>query len=285
MPFVAVATFLLVVAPQISWAQTASANGNGAVEAQVRAYFKDIPAMIPIAQCESEFTQFNKNGTVLHGGTDNSMIGIYQINAPVHTAYAKSIGIDINTVEGNLAYARLLYKREKTAPWISSFPCWHLLTPGATSSVPDLAEPDAQTLSSNLTLGMADPQVVLLQKLLNKTGFIVTDSGDGSPGNETNKFGSLTRAAVRNFQCTKGIVCEGDEYTTGYGLVDVRTRVALMYAAQQSIASAQSAVLTSASSSAVSQASSDHVAQITQLQSQLTQLQKVLTDLMQGNNA
>jgi len=59
-----------------------------------------------------------------------------------------------------------------------------------------------------------------LQAFLIQQGYL-------SAGNTTGFFGSLTRTAVQKYQCAKGIVCNGDEGTTGYGLVGKRTRDAI----------------------------------------------------------
>src|SRR3989338_9963813 len=63
-------------------------------EDQVREYFWDIPVMIAIAKCESEFTQFNSLGNILQGGYKNRMIGLYQI-APLHIPDATVLGLDV----------------------------------------------------------------------------------------------------------------------------------------------------------------------------------------------
>jgi hypothetical protein len=180
------------------------------VEAAVRANFSDLPVMAAIAKCESSFTQFNSDGSVLNGGS-GGMIGVFQINKSVHKSFALSLGDDITTLAGNMAYARYLYSQEGTTPWDSSKFCW---------------EPD--TLTANLKLGVVNKQVVALQKLLNTAGFTVALSGAGSPGFETQKFGTATRQAVQRFQCAQNIVCKGSESTTGYGLVGAKTRAALM---------------------------------------------------------
>lgn len=55
--------------------------------------------------------------------------------------------------------------------------------------------------SKNLSSGMTDPDVLVLQKLLNtdkRTTIAV--SGVGSPGNETNYFGAATKTALKRFQ-------------------------------------------------------------------------------------
>ena len=67
-------------------------------------------------------------------------------------------------------------------------------------------------------------EVKQLQKILNNLGFVIAKEGEGSKGNETNHFGSLTREAVKKFQCQHNIVCSGNEQTTGYGLLGPKTR-------------------------------------------------------------
>ena len=88
---------------------------------------------------------------------------------------------------------------------------------------------DAETpaIDIPLRLGMEGGSVVALQQALNGSGFTVAQSGPGSPGEETERFGALTRAAVRAFQCAKLSLCSGDENTTGYGVVGPRTLAAL----------------------------------------------------------
>ena len=208
--------------PQASSVQAAStlpapANTNDGLEQKVRAYFADAPIMAEIARCESRFRQFDESGRALDGGA-GSMMGIFQINAPVHGEFARSLSMDIDTVEGNVAYARYLYQKEGTDPWLSSFSCWH-------SASPDNAP--ANTLSQDLILGTISPEVRALQIMLNAKGFILAAEGPGSPGQETEKFGLLTRAAVRKFQCERMQICSGDEHGTGYGMVGVTTRAAI----------------------------------------------------------
>jgi len=79
-----------------------------------------------------------------------------------------------------------------------------------------------------LRFGMRNNGVKQLQQLLNlKADTQLGKDGLGSPGNETNYFGSLTREAVRRFQSKYSIVSFGDEQTTGYGLVGPKTRAKL----------------------------------------------------------
>ena len=62
------------------------------------------------------------------------------------------------------------------------------------------------TFSSDLTLGSSGADVMNLQKVLNMSSDTqVASSGAGSPGQETSKFGPLTKAAVIKFQQKNGI--------------------------------------------------------------------------------
>ena len=198
-----------------------AADPNAGVEAAVRAAFSDAPDMIAVAKCESGYRQFSAPGAVLRGGSGNGYIGIFQIGERLHRAQASAVGLDIDTVEGNIGFARRMFDAQGSVPWRECVPkaSAPVAAPAAASS------PGA--LTANLVLGMAGAQVRLLQATLNAKGYAVAASGPGSPGNETSMFGSLTRAALRRFQCATGIVCEGSEATTGYGRLGPRTRAAL----------------------------------------------------------
>ena len=102
---------------------SAATNHNAvAVEKKVREYFADIPVMIEIARCESKFRQFTDSGVVLRGGGSEGMIGIFQFYEVIHKQAALALGFDINTVEGNLGYARHLYDQSGSTPWASCVP-------------------------------------------------------------------------------------------------------------------------------------------------------------------
>lgn len=96
------------------------------VEAKVRKYFADIPVMIKIAECESTFRQFNSDGSLVvsesvdpdTGKRDSSASGVFQILYKSHFKdWAESDTTNITTLEGNLRYARQMYKESGTAPW------------------------------------------------------------------------------------------------------------------------------------------------------------------------
>ncbi|HYF12976.1 MAG TPA: transglycosylase SLT domain-containing protein [Candidatus Paceibacterota bacterium] len=93
------------------------------VNEYVREYFKDEPVLADIAQCESQMRQFDKNGNTIKNPT-SSAIGIMQIMASIHKGTAEKLGLDIYSVQGNLAYAKYLYDREGTTPWNASKNCW-----------------------------------------------------------------------------------------------------------------------------------------------------------------
>lgn len=103
--------------------------------------------------------------------------------------------------------------------------------PVVTPVAPTVAEPSpvAQVVSpvfnSSLSKGMSNADVKRLQQLLNSDPDTqIADSGTGSPGNETERFGLLTEKAVQKFQEKYGLAKEGDP---GYGSVGPKTRAKL----------------------------------------------------------
>jgi hypothetical protein len=105
-------------------AYAAEAAPVGDTEAVVRAYFADIPVMIQIARCESTFRHYLADGTVLKGRVDSADTGVMQINKRFHQKTATALGIDLDDIYGNMAYARHLYEKQGTQPWNASAPCW-----------------------------------------------------------------------------------------------------------------------------------------------------------------
>lgn len=111
-----------------AWAASSSTPSVDAepqtTEEIVREYFNDIPVMIDIARCESQFRQFTDSGNVLRGGVEGQMVGVFQFFDRYHLEPAADLGFDIETVEGNLAYAKHIYTVEGTDPWNSARDCW-----------------------------------------------------------------------------------------------------------------------------------------------------------------
>jgi predicted NUDIX family NTP pyrophosphohydrolase len=69
-------------------------------------------------------------------------------------------------------------------------------------SVPEMSvsAPSSYVFTRNLKKGDVDSDVKKLQELLNSKGFVVSQSGPGSSGYETNYFGAKTETAVKLFQ-------------------------------------------------------------------------------------
>lgn len=94
-------------------------------EQVVREYFADIPVMIQVARCESTFRHTLADGSVLRGLVDNRDTGVMQINTYYHGDRADQLGLDLEDIYDNMAYARDLYERKGTQPWSASAPCWN----------------------------------------------------------------------------------------------------------------------------------------------------------------
>lgn len=94
-------------------------------ELKVRSYFKDIPVMIQIARCESGFRHTLADGSVLKGAVDSADTGVMQINKRFHNDKAVTMGLNLNDINQNMAYARHLYETQGTRPWNASAPCWN----------------------------------------------------------------------------------------------------------------------------------------------------------------
>lgn len=68
--------------------------------------------MVAIIECESNFTHYKPDGTILTGRVDSRDTGVTQTNTGYHP---KS---DVEDLWGNLAYARDLYDQEGVTPWV-----------------------------------------------------------------------------------------------------------------------------------------------------------------------
>ena len=93
-------------------------------ESIVRHYFRDIPVMVQVARCESTFRHTLPDGSVLKGRVDPADTGVMQINKRYHSDAAIKLGLDLNDIYDNMAYARHLYEEQGTQPWSASSPCW-----------------------------------------------------------------------------------------------------------------------------------------------------------------
>ena len=162
-PTLAATNVKAIPLPSISKAQaTSSLVTRAQTEERVREYFKDVPNMIEIARCESDFRQFTDAGNVLRGGMSGQMVGVYQFYESIHAAAAKSLGFDLSTLEGNLAYARHVYETEGTTPWVS---CLHAPII-ATPTVAHISAPKSDIAKLQEQIKMLTQLIVLLQKQL-----------------------------------------------------------------------------------------------------------------------
>lgn len=76
------------------------------------------------------------------------------------------------------------------------------------SQIQQTAQNNAQysdSFTSDLKFNMRNPEVRMLQIFLNAYGFRIAPTGVGSPGRETDYFGSLTRSALVKFQKANSI--------------------------------------------------------------------------------
>jgi len=99
-------------------------NKTITVEEYVKNYFSDIPVLVEVAKCESRFRQHDKYGNILRGEENRLDIGVMQINRYYHNTDSDKLGYNIDTIEGNTAYARHLYEKSGLKPWKSSSRCW-----------------------------------------------------------------------------------------------------------------------------------------------------------------
>ena len=109
------------------FSNTAEAFGQelaiSAVQKQVRMQLAEVPLLIKIARCESDFRQFDESGKPLRN-PDSTATGALQIMYSVHNKKARLLGFDLNTIKGNTGYAKHLYRTQGTSPWNASKDCW-----------------------------------------------------------------------------------------------------------------------------------------------------------------
>jgi len=94
------------------------------LEDYIRGYFSDAPVLAEIAKCESTFRHLTKEGKIIRGKANRRDVGIMQINEYYHAERAKKLGVDLHTLDGNLAYAKWLYSKYGESPWKPSKKCW-----------------------------------------------------------------------------------------------------------------------------------------------------------------
>ncbi len=97
--------------------------------------------------------------------------------------------------------------------------------PVADTSTPAAPTEDTFIFTKNLQMGDKSPDVKKLQEYLNSRGFVIAESGPGSPGQESELFGKGTKAALIKFQETYAdILLKPYGLTTGTGYFGEATR-------------------------------------------------------------
>lgn len=104
------------------------------LEVKAREFFKNDPILVEIARCESSFRHLTEDGSVLRGKVNKGDVGLMQINEFYHADTAEKLGLDLETLEGNMAYAKYLYNREGGQPWKASSTCWNQAEKSITDS-------------------------------------------------------------------------------------------------------------------------------------------------------
>lgn len=105
-------------------AAIATPGSISTTESVVRDYFSDVPVMAEIARCESGFRHTLSDGSTLTGRVDSADTGVMQINKRYHLATATAMGLDLENIYDNMAYARHLYDTQGLRPWNASAYCW-----------------------------------------------------------------------------------------------------------------------------------------------------------------
>ncbi len=120
--FIASAAFSAPTA--LSSVQAEGLKNPETLGAYVRQYYSDTPILANIAWCESRMRQLDQDGNIFRGKANSDDVGVMQINTRFHEATATAMGIDLESLAGNLEYAQYLYDKEGTKPWNSSSACW-----------------------------------------------------------------------------------------------------------------------------------------------------------------
>ena len=210
--------FLVMVSAVFLVSNTAHAHSADTLTRTINFFFPDTPVMVEVARCESGLRHTTTSGSVLRGGLGGNMVGVFQLYDKYHREAARTLGYDIDSMLGNIAYARELYRAQGLTPWNSSRSCWGGVVPAPTQ----VSASTAESLSSTLRFGSRGTEVSYLQDLLRAGGYdsILRNATDGV-------FDVATYRALIDFQCAQGIACLSGGPWTALGSTDPATREAL----------------------------------------------------------
>jgi hypothetical protein len=89
----------------------------------IEAFGREKP-FVKIADCESNLRQFEDNGEVRRGRLHSPDTGLFQINKKVWGETAEKLNLDIETLEGNIKMAKVVYDTQGLQAWKASQHCW-----------------------------------------------------------------------------------------------------------------------------------------------------------------
>ncbi len=137
-------------------------------------HYEDGSGWMPLTGCVNDYNSATRSGTVTCNTTSFSVFGLF----------------GTESVSSGDSFSRQTTSTQAQSVVTQTTPVQSEVVSPATG----------QAITKDLYFEQVDPEVKILQKLLNKLGFSVASSGPGSPGHETNFFGPLTRSAVIRFQ-------------------------------------------------------------------------------------
>jgi hypothetical protein len=212
--------FLVMVSAVFLVSNTAHAHSADTLTRTINFFFPDTPVMVEVARCESGLRHTTTSGSVLRGGLGGNMVGVFQLYDKYHREAARTLGYDIDSMLGNIAYARELYRAQGLTPWNSSRSCWGGVVSASTQEAAP-AVPGA--LTSTLRFGSRGIEVSRLQDLLRTAGHGATlrNAANGV-------FDIATYRALIDFQCAHDIACLNGGPWEGLGTTGPATREALM---------------------------------------------------------
>lgn len=154
---------------------------------------------------------YNSNNVLVSSTTSTSTLitsytdGVtYTFSVRAYNALGESSASSVSIkAHGVLAVASVVPPRITTVTGYggssSYVPSQQVIVPTAPVTQPQIS------FTKTLQTGMTNPEVKTLQQYLNSKGFIVSKSGAGSVGKETNYFGPATRSALARFQKANNI--------------------------------------------------------------------------------
>ena len=95
-------------------------NEEQVIELMIEKEFSDVPIMKKIAICESGMKQFDEKGKVITGKAKEK--GLFQIH-PVWFPTMEKLGIDVDTIQGNIKAARHVLNVQGLSAWT----CWNMV--------------------------------------------------------------------------------------------------------------------------------------------------------------